>query len=186
MDDVALTKYQRRRQVVKIVRNLPGVVPLPAFVLGFTSELLFVHFLDEFHLNGYCIVRRRDITKIRCGKDERFHQRMLKAEGIVDRVGFEATIDLGSWRLAFASLKRLQKHVSVSGEDSEDPVTEGGDMFFIGRIVRINQKSVTLRHFDSEGWWEKRTRTVCYDDITMVDFDDEYITTYSKYLRKAK
>ena len=60
---------------------------------------------------------------------------------------------------------------------------EESDAFLIGQIVRVNKKSVTLRGFDALGRWDEENTRVSYGDITLVTFDDEYITVFSKYLR---
>jgi hypothetical protein len=107
-------------------------------------------------------------------------KRILRAEGVLAQVGLDAPVDLSSWQTAFRSLRALGENIIVEGEDPEV------DEFVIGRIRRVNQKSVTMQHFDGTGLWEEGVRTCPYERTTSVKFRCEYTTVFSRHLRNRK
>jgi len=59
---------------------------------------------------------------------------------------------------------------------------KGDILFTIGRIERLMNEKVLIRHFDADGAWEKKVREIAYSNIMKVSFDTRYITVFSKYL----
>ena len=58
----------------------------------------------------------------------------------------------------------------------------GTDDFSIGRVVALDDESVSLLNFDPLGVWDDDPSVIDLGDITEVQFDTPYINTISKYL----
>lgn len=178
-----LRELCRGHKLVRLDRDIQNTDPIHGFLLSMSHRLLLLHNLDDFHLDGYSIIRRGDISDIRYSKFERYLEKMLKAEGVCQQVGLQDQIRLDDWPSVFRSLKHIGHNVIV---ESEDPDI---DEFAIGKIVRISKKSLTMYDFDATGRWYKESWHAPYKDITKVKFDSEYIQIFSKYLcptRKRK
>ena len=172
-----LEQLASRKTLVTVYREIEDVENIHGFVLATSSRLVLLHEVTEFHLDGFCILDRGDITKARNSKFERYRAAILKAEKILSRVGLDAEIDLTDWESALRSLKKRGENVIVEGERPEV------DEFLIGEILRINKKSVTMQSFDALGVWESESHRLSYKEITSVSFGNEYVTMFSKYLR---
>ena len=147
------------------------------FVLACSSELVLIHYFYDFHPDGYQILRISDISGIRHSASDRTMQKILRAEGILEQVGLKHPIDLRSWQSALRNLKALGESVIVEGEEPEV------DKFFIGKIIRINKKTLSMRHFDGTGKWDEELSYCPYEHISSVKFDCEYVNVFSQHLR---
>ncbi len=132
-----LEKYCGKPQEVAIERIDIDPSALYGFVLAFSSDLVLIHLLDDFRLDGYRILRVRDISKVRRSY---VPSRILKAEGILAQVGLACSIDLKSWQSVFRDLKALGRNIIVEGEQPEV------DAFTIGKIIRVNKKTLSMRY----------------------------------------
>lgn len=150
---------------------------LYGFVLACSSELVLIHYVHDFHLDGYQVLRVSDISGIRHSASDRTMRKILRAEGILKQVGLNHSIDLQSWPSVFRKLKLIGGNIIVEGEEPE--VEE----FCIGKIIRINKKTLCIRHFDGTGKWDEAFSYCPYEQITSVKFDCEYINIFSRHLR---
>ncbi|MCZ4409474.1 hypothetical protein O3Q51_11685 [Cryomorphaceae bacterium 1068] len=175
-------KHIVQKDVVKVEREFEGEdLGIYGFLLGASSQLLFVQVDYDFQLDGYAIIPAFTVSKLRCNKTDRFHKEVLKKEGIFERdYGCDSSIDLTDWPSVFKSLKAIGHIVSIEDEEAEE--TD----FVIGRIVRVNKKSVSIQYFDGLGQLDSETTRVYYENITIVNFNTRYIRTYSKYLKEPK
>lgn len=147
------------------------------FVLGCSSELVLIHVVYDFRPDGYQILRISDISRLRHSAPDRRMRKILRAEGRLDQIDLKHPIDLRSWQSAFRSLKTLGGIIIVEGEEPEV------DEFVIGKIVRINKKTLSMCHFDGTGRWDETRRSCPYGDITSIKFDCDYVNVFSRHLR---
>lgn len=166
-------KHQAKINRNKIDEEAIHCMPL---LLGW--NLLMIQFLDDFQPDGYIILRTRDITFARSGESERFSEMILKEEGILSQLKEPPEIDLHNWGTVFRSLQSLGRNISIECERIED-----GE-FYIGKIIEVNNKSVSLLYFNGVGEWDEEPTDILYEEITQVSFDNRYINIMSKYLKK--
>jgi hypothetical protein len=79
---------------------------------------------------------------------------------------------------AIGAIKEQSRNIIIEDESPED------DLFLIGRVTRLNTKTISLRPFGILALWELSDRLIPYSRITAVTFDDRYTTLYSKYVRQ--
>jgi len=147
------------------------------FVVACSSELVLIYVVHDFHPDGYQILRISDITGVRHSASDRTVRKILRVEGILDQVGLKHPINLQSWPSALRNLKALGENVIVEGEET------GVDKFLIGKIIRINKKAISMRHFDGTGKWDEELSYCPYEDITSVKFDCHYLKVFSRHLK---
>ena len=150
---------------------------LYGLVLACSSELVLIHVVYDFHPEGYQILRISDISGIRHNAYDRTMTKILRAEGILEQGSLKHPIDLQSWQSALRNLKALGANVIVEAEEPEV------DVFLIGKIIRINKKTLSMRHFDGTGKWDEELSYILYEDITSVKFGSNYLNVFSRHLR---
>lgn len=171
-----LEKRADARALVTVQRNLEDVENVEGFVLAVGEQLVLLHVVDDFHLDGYRIIPRSHVERARHSSLERYRAAIFRAEKVLPKVGFDGDLSLSDWNAAFKSLKALAEPVIVEDEREES------EEFVIGRIERVNKKSAAIRGFDALGRWDDETTRFKYEDVTSLTFGSEYVTTYTKYL----
>ena len=58
--------------------------------------------------------------------------------------------------------------------------------FWIGPIIKVNNKSVSIHNYDPNGILYDNPTLIKYASISVVQFGDNYSTTFRKYLRNKK
>ena len=99
-----------RRAQVRLDRDEISARHVHGFPLRLESDLLLVHEVNDFRLDGYVVLRLRDITWVRDGECERFCEEVLKGEGHLAQVG-EPPHPL----LSAAAAKRPEFGVATAG-----------------------------------------------------------------------
>ncbi|MCP5064256.1 MAG: hypothetical protein GY936_17590 [Ignavibacteriae bacterium] len=126
----------------------------------------------DFITDGFQIIRNIDITKKKISDSNKYCTKIMRKEGLISCIS-KPHINMESWNTIFRSLKNINKFVIVEDESE--------DIFLIGSISRVNQKSVSIRNFDGVGDWTG-VENISYDDITSVSFDSRYILYHQKYI----
>jgi len=173
---VQLQENAADRVALTIERDIVGSVPFMGYVLDVGNSLAIFHYIEGYHLDGYCITAIRDVATIRRGKFERFVHNVLKKEREWDAIGLDIDVDLTSWGSVMKSLRAAEKLVAIGGE------RQWNEFLFAGKIVRVNRKSVTLREIDPCGRWGE-TRPVPFASIDIVFFDDEWLNVLAKHAK---
>jgi hypothetical protein len=173
-----LKKIYDNKQLVQIQREKIADQSDDGFILGLNSEFVLFQNSIDFILNGYTVIRISDITSLRSNQHERLFEKMLKGEGTYDEVGIAYEVNLDSWQSLLRGLKKLNKNVIIECEVGD----EDEDGFFIGKLVQVNRKSVSLLYFSDLGKWDEEPTVIPFDEITKVRFDEKYINVFSKYL----
>ena len=131
----------------------------------------------SFSLDGYAIIRKEPIDRIRHGEYERTRRKILNKEGILDSdYGIRFNIDLSDFSTVFRDLKDNEHHVGI----------QCGYRFLIGPIRKVNKKSVSIQNYDPNGLLDEETSLINYNEINDVTFGDRYTTIFKKYLRTKK
>jgi hypothetical protein len=177
-----LSKFSGRPKKVRITRGYPGEPRHNGFVLGVGRSLVLLHQFHDFYPEGFTVLRLEDVLSVRHDENERFWERMFRSEGILDRVGIPYEVPLDDLRTLLQALSERKLHVILECE-KPNPEESG---FYIGRLVSVGRKAVSLLYFDPLGRWDEKPDVISYETITKVQFDTPYINTLSKYLKKPE
>lgn len=172
-----LNKYKSNKSLIKFFRKFKKTSEnIYGYIVENKSPFLLIHKNEEFNLNGFSIIRKDQVDSIRYDKFEKTIENILLKEEISNQdLTPKFELDLTSWESIFSSLKKADRHVIIEYESK--------GYFFIGRIEKVNKKSLELRYYDASGLWEKETTKIKYKKITIVKFEDRYIEVFRKYLR---
>lgn len=141
------------------------------------QDLVFVQYLYDFLIDGYKILRIKDITAIRSGDQERFSEKILRDEGILNQIK-TPPVNVNNWGTVLHDILVLEKNVVVECEILGE--------FYIGRIVEVSKTTLSLLHFDPLGVWDDEPTQIDFKDISVVSFDDRYSSIMSKYTRVSR
>lgn len=176
-----IQNYINEKLFVKVLRFVADdEMSLSGFILQQSDGFLLIQVEEEFLLNGYAIIRTEDIDEIICEDGENMLQKILEAEGIVQKsYGIAQELKMKSWKTIFRHLQELDFHVIVECEDLDEPV------FIIGPIEKIGKEKLHIRYYSPSAILEKEATKIDLDEITLIKFGDRYSTVYRKYLQEA-
>ncbi|MEO6520704.1 MAG: hypothetical protein ABIN91_03440 [Mucilaginibacter sp.] len=183
MDLIEKLKYHRDiKKYVKIIREIPGskLGIVAGYILQLSDDFVLIHETDDFKACGYIILPIWQITKLRSNKADKYYDKIIHWEKVIDKIGIDFKIDLKNYRTIFNTLKKRDFNIIVECEDPDI------DTFTIGPIVKAGSKYVFIQYFDAEGYFDKDPISVNYTLITKVQFDEHYCNTISKYTRYRK
>jgi hypothetical protein len=134
--------------------------------------LTLFHREYDFQLDGFMVVRTKDITRCDSSASNEYCQRLMRLEGLWKTVPrWVKKLSVGGWPELIADL--VGKVVIFEDEARES--------FHIGPILEAQTKHVAVHHFDGCGRLKDVVR-VPYSRITSMMFGDRYSTTHAKYL----
>ena len=173
-----LSKAVGELLTVRITTNMEGDVEHHrGYVVGTSRRLLVLQQVADFHLDGYLILRVKDITKVRIGKFERTQDRILTRLGVPDSVVLPAWLNFDNWPSFFRSAQQADKCVAV------ESALLRVNVFALGEIQKVKKKALVLREFNATAKWRRKPRPFRYKHITTAWFDDEYGTVFHEYMR---
>lgn len=165
---------------IKIRRSKIDAEDLNVIPLGIGKNLVLFQDLYDFDLDGYIIIRIKDITSIVITKSQQFSQFILKEEDILNQIKKPAINSIDNWENILTELSNFGKNIIVECESKET------SKFFIGKIIAINKKSLFLLYFNGAGEWDEEPTEILLKDITSISFDSRYINIISRYLKPNK
>ena len=175
-----IDKYIAKSSLIKIYVDVEGEEDeYRGIPIRRSRTLLALHKLDEFHFNGYIVVRLKDVVKIKRGRVEVTKQRILKATGVLDTHVGPDWLRVGSWKSILTCLKRRGVCVCVGSALIKV------DVFAIGDVHKLKDNAVVLNSFDAHGKWYKPKHKIKYSDITGIFFGDKYSVTFSEYVKRS-
>ena len=177
-----LRKYQTKREFVKIARTVTkGEANIYGVILELSDNFMHLAENDEFKFNGEVIIRMDHFDSIRCNKFDKTFRKILAAEKQLSKSKPKRTqVDLTDWASIFTDLQKSDVHVTIECEDLKKPT------FTIGPIEKINKKSVDIRNYDATGQLDKKVTRTNFKNITLLKYNEEYSTTFRKYLKQPK
>jgi hypothetical protein len=163
------------RQVAK-----DTVIKSNGYIVDFSDNFVLLQETDDFDVDGYAIFPIETIPEILYSNNDKYYDKIMNLEGIIDSIQNKHKIDLTSWVTVMQSIKKLGFNVIVENEDPDD------DSFDIGPITKISKSSVYVRYFNPQGFLDEKATKINWNLITVVKFDDRYTNIFSKYLRERK
>jgi hypothetical protein len=157
--------------------DLPGESSIHGFVLDYSEELLLIQTITDFRHDGFTLVRRSDVTDVRCQEFEVHYQEILEKEGVhpLSDPGF--SLNLADFPAALLSLHESGEWIIAERE------VPGDDYFVIGPIVRTGIRSFSLHHFDAMGQFERCPTLLRLDSLTKIVFGSDYLRVWRRHLR---
>jgi hypothetical protein len=138
------------------------------FVVDVSPELLMLHSLTEFHLDGYTVLRNKDIKSFRLRRDnDQITKRVLKARNILPLKLPEVSLESLSELLLTADAQFPLLAVYREARKGKH------DTFVLGRVIKLTAKTVTLKLLEPDATWGETAR-LNLSSITRIEFGREY------------
>ncbi len=173
-----LEKTIKAFQEIKITREKIDLNAIHCYPLLMSDKLLLIQYLYDYEVDGYMIVRLKDITSVRSGDLERFSESIIKNEGIIEDIKNPFFQSVENWNEVFGKLRVMGNNIIIECESTDH------SKFYIGEIIDIHEKSISLLNFDGLGEWDEEPTEILYSDITSISFDKRYINIISKYVKQ--
>ena len=171
----ALQRAIDRDENVHIVRASDPHPSWNGFPLALCDEFVLVRSLHEFAVNGFAVLRLRDILEVHSTDAERFFARVLRAEGAPERFPAVRPVPLRSWEAVLEAVRLHYRHAIVECEHAE------GVRFFLGELAGVDGDDAMLHYIQVNGVREAALTRVPLDDITLVRFDERYVNLFGRY-----
>ncbi|NGO75309.1 hypothetical protein G6045_06395 [Streptomyces sp. YC504] len=165
-----LRRAVNERWVVRVEREglVPGE-PLVGFALASGRDWTLLLLVTDSMLDGYALVRTRDVTDVRTRGKRDVDRRWTKKHGTwPPPPPAGGSFALGGTRELVAQVAAAYPLVTVFQEEL-DP-----DIALIGKVTSLGKKSLRLQEIDSTAEWRRTTTKLRYNDITRLDFADHY------------
>ncbi len=150
------------------------------YIVDYSDNFILLQETDDFEIDGYSVIPINTISDIILSNKDKYYDKIMSLEGLVDKVQNNHKIDLTSWNSILKSIRKIGLNVIIENENPDDM------SFDIGPITRITESAVYIRYFNAQGFLDSESTKITWDLITNVRFDTRYINTFSKYLRKRK
>lgn len=173
------TEFVRDRKLVSIRRDDIDPNSIQGFVLACSDELLLIQYVYDFRLDGLMVLRRADITDIRCTATDEFQKSLLIAEQLFQQVPFESDFDLRDWKSILTQFSSQYKLFLLEDEGSDV------ELFLIGDIEKIARSSVCLRYFSGAGNWDEKPIKLSFNCITSCQVDTNYLNVYQRHFERS-
>ena len=170
-----IKKSIKRRQLLGIKYHYADV-PLFYYPLGVSKDFFLGAEEYMFDIDGYQIRRHEDIVGVEEVND--FTAKINIEEGLVDKL-IDYKINLTSFETIFTDLYNMDEYISVEREYEDED-----EFFLVGRIVKVTEFSIWFENFTNEGIWNSEINIIPYDIITTIRFNNKYINTWKKYIKK--
>lgn len=150
-------------------------IDLNGIPLLISEKLCLLQVLEDFHFDGFKIIRIKDIKKVRSSEMEKFIEKILKCENRFEILNHNLSV-IDNWAHILDQLKTLGFHIVIESEDDKF------EYFEIGRIISLQDKVVTFQKFDVMGKWNSQYKDIYLKNIVRVQYQNEYVEVYSRYI----
>lgn len=150
-------------------------------ILSQTSDLLLMSKTDDFHYDGFTVIRKRDISKLEVTDKERFFKSILDREGHtsgVIRRHKQLGVRLGDLQEVLGQVQRKGLPVIIECKYGKSGI------FQIGPVLEVTKKRVRLDHFSATGVFDAKPVITKLKDITLIQFDSPYANIMFKYIKR--
>lgn len=173
-----LERHRRERNLVAIARDAIDNRRIDGYVLAFSRQLVVLQYVYDFTLDGLMVLRTRDITNVRCSDAEVFHKSLLTAEGVEDRVPFDAKFEVRNWMSLLPQLAQEYGLMILECEARSKPT------FLIGRLMLATKTEAQILDFSVIGRWDDEPTTVPFADLTCCQVANNYLNAYTRHFAR--
>lgn len=160
------------------IQRYRDLAVLNGAILKESKNWVLIQNIEDFRIDGYSIIHKIQIKKIRQNSGDRFYQSILIKEGIAKKIKDLPGIDIEDVCQVLLYLKSWKSPVIIECE------LLGTWPFSIGFIEEIRENDFDLRYFDIEGKSDKKPRKIKFAHIDRIGIKERYGEIFGKYLKK--
>lgn len=150
-----------------------GMSELTGTCIQEVGDWLVFQNLDDFRIDGYTIIPKISVKKLRCNPSDRFYARMCKALGVLKKA---KPLKLKGEADIFRFILGQKRLVLIECEK------KGEWPFSIGLLQSVDEEKVRLKYFDTMGKFQRLHRIIYRKDITRAAIDEHYLRVYEQLL----
>lgn len=146
------------------------------------SEFIVLHEEEGFEFDGFIIIPKKFIKKIRDGKYEKCCNQIIRQNGEIEN------LSAPDWIASCNNIRQLIK--ALKSEEIWAGIEivfnqETKSAFYIGPITRIGTKNFYIKCYDATGKWEKEYK-LSYQEIFKIEFDSKYCNHFNKFMKSKE
>ncbi|MBI3259013.1 MAG: hypothetical protein HYZ54_06025 [Ignavibacteriae bacterium] len=137
------------------------------FIIDFNNELLSIErFNSDFNYDGFVVVKRESISKIRWGGNDIISTSILIDES--KRSKNLHNVDITSIATALRSMHDSFGHITVFMQDIDI------NQFYVGQIHEMDNETLVINEFGTKGTLDRNFSLLDVEEITRVDAGGQY------------
>ena len=172
----ALSKSIKLKQHLSFFRKFTRS-RIHGYVLDFNDNFVLIHQTDDFELDGFAILPIKTIKKVRYSEFEEMYEYIMQKEKLLNNLGINFSIDLTNWQTIFNSIEHSEKFAIIECEQAWI------NRFLLGKLTKAKKKKIEILFLEANGIFEEYVTEQKYKEITIVRFDEIYISLFQKYGR---
>ena len=146
------------------------------FPIKMSNELLLMSVINDFHDEGFAILRLSDITDAYSKEIDDFYEKICIFENIGTK-SVDFVQDITDWVFVLKQLMSHKGFISIQCETQIEKCT-----FYLGKMNNIEDDGVIFKDIGMDGVWDIEEHKIYFDEITQVAFDDNYSKMFYKYV----
>jgi len=150
------------------------------YIVDNSVDFILLQEAVDFKVLGYVVFPISTVKEIRFNNNDKYYDKIIQWEKQTVNVLKKHDIDLTNWTTIFKTIKKAGFNVIVENENPDD------NSFDIGSITKVTKTAVYIQYFNAKGIIDPDPSIISYDLISIVQFDNQYINIFSKYLRHRK
>ena len=166
----------KAKNIMHIERENIDYHVLEAIPVDMNNKFLLIQYIYDFYYDGFKLICLDDITSIKRGEIEKFHDKIVEEEEKTINIKDLVNVDIKEWKPFFQSIFETGKMIDIYLERKEE-----GRTFFVGKVVSVSESHLELLEIYPAGDWYKDTTSISYKDITMVSFNNNFCNMLEKY-----
>ena len=162
------------RALVSIRRKRVDSRFIQAFPIAVSQRLVLLQYVYDFHIDGFMLLRLRDISDWKIGDTNIFQRRLLQEEGLFDQVQFNFSAPIESFPDFLRSLSPTELVIVES--ERTDPAE-----MHIGTVASADSRTVAINYITGIARREDEPRQMAVRDITSCQIRTNYLNFYQRH-----
>ncbi len=162
------------RTLISVRRKRVDSHFIQGFPLAVSERLVLLQYVYDFHIDGFMLLRLRDISDWKIGDTNMFQRRLLLEEGVFDQVQFDFMAPIDSFPEFLRSLPPTEL-VIVESERTDPPAMH------IGTIASADSRTVAINYITGIARQEDTPRQMVVRDIASCRIRTNYISFYQRH-----
>ena len=146
------------------------------FPIKMSDDLLLTTVVNDFHNEGFSILRLSDITDAYSTETIAFYEKICIAEGLQNEIRQQIIKELDDMHQILLQLKSYKGFISIQCENQINKST-----FYLGEIVTVEDDGVNFKDIGIDGIWDDDIHKITYEDISQITYGNKYSKMYYKY-----
>jgi hypothetical protein len=171
-----IQKHITKIDFVKVILNDDSAIF--GFLVKSSSQFLMIEETNDFSMSGIKIVPYERVKSIRHNKFDKMSKKIFEEEALIKLNSkiIHRTF-LKDFESLFKSIMKQGFHCIIESKKKKK------DLFSIGEIIEITEKSVIIKNYDACGKIFKKPDQISFKNIEIINFNDNYSKIFRKYLK---